>query len=54
MTCIMGDVASDGPIPGDHSTVCFGAIVVEPSLGRTFLRAAEADLGSVASRGPSK
>jgi hypothetical protein len=30
------DVESDGPIPGDYSMVCFGAVLVEPSLGRTF------------------
>lgn len=36
MTYIMIDVESDGPIPGDYSMVCFGAIVVEPSLERTF------------------
>ena len=36
MTYIMVDVESDGPIPGDYSMVCFGAIVVEPFLGRTF------------------
>ena len=32
----MVDVESDGPIPGDYSMVCFGAIVVEPELNRTF------------------
>ena|SRR5258706_16200134 len=36
MTYIMVDVESDGPIPGDYSMICFGAIVVEPSLNRTF------------------
>jgi hypothetical protein len=36
MPYIMVDVESDGPIPGDYSMVCFGAIVVEPSLDRTF------------------
>jgi DNA polymerase III epsilon subunit-like protein len=36
MTWIMVDVESDGPIPGDYSLVCFGAVVVEPGLGRTF------------------
>ncbi len=36
MTYIMVDVEADGPIPGDYSMVCFGAIVVEPSLGRMF------------------
>ncbi len=36
MTYITVDVAADGPIPRDYSMVCFGAIVAEPSLDRTF------------------
>jgi hypothetical protein len=32
----MVDIESDGPIPGDYSMVCFGAVIVEPGLGRTF------------------
>ena len=36
MAYIMVDIEADGPIPGDYSMVCFGAIVVEPSLDRTF------------------
>ena len=36
MAYIMVDVEADGPIPGDYSMVCFGAIVVEPALDRTF------------------
>lgn len=32
----MVDVESDGPIPGDYSMVCFGAILVEPGLQRSF------------------
>ncbi|MGB7413440.1 MAG: exonuclease [Thermosynechococcaceae cyanobacterium] len=32
----MVDVESDGPIPGDYSMICFGAIIVEPSLQKTF------------------
>lgn len=32
----MVDVEADGPIPGDYSMVCFGAIVVEPALQNTF------------------
>lgn len=36
MPYIMVDIESDGPIPGDYSMVCFGAIVVEPALERTF------------------
>jgi len=36
MSYIMVDVEADGPIPGDYSMICFGAIVVEPSLEKTF------------------
>jgi hypothetical protein len=36
MTCIMVDVESDGPIPADYSMTCFGAVVVEPTLQRSF------------------
>jgi hypothetical protein len=36
MTYIMVDVEADGPIPGDYSMVCFGAIVVRPALDKTF------------------
>jgi len=32
----MVDVESDGPIPADYSMICFGAIIVEPVLNRTF------------------
>lgn len=32
----MVDIESDGPIPGDYSMICFGAVVVEPDLNRTF------------------
>jgi DNA polymerase III epsilon subunit-like protein len=36
MTYVMVDVETDGPIPGDYSMICFGAVVVEPSLDTTF------------------
>ena len=36
MTYIMVDIEADGPIPGDYSMICFGAIVVEPSFSKTF------------------
>ncbi len=36
MPYVMVDIESDGPIPGDYSMVCFGAIIVEPELNRTF------------------
>jgi Exonuclease len=32
----MVDVEADGPIPGDYSMISFGAIIVEPSLSKTF------------------
>ncbi len=32
----MVDIESDGPIPGDYSMICFGAVVVEPGVERTF------------------
>lgn len=36
MTYVMVDIEADGPIPGDYSMISFGAIVVEPGLGRVF------------------
>ena len=36
MPYIMVDIETDGPIPGDYSMVCFGAVIVEPELSRTF------------------
>ncbi len=36
MSLIVVDVESDGPVPGTYSMVCFGAVVVEPSLSKTF------------------
>ena len=36
MSYLMVDVEADGPIPGRYSMVSFGAIVVEPTLRRTF------------------
>lgn len=30
------DVEADGPVPGLYSMVCFGAVIVEPELKRTF------------------
>lgn len=32
----MIDVESDGPIPGDYSMVCFGAVLVDEKLDKTF------------------
>ena len=36
MSYIMVDVEADGPIPGDYSMICLGAVVVEPGLRREF------------------
>ncbi len=36
MSWIMVDIESDGPIPSDYSMICLGAIVVEPTLEKTF------------------
>jgi hypothetical protein len=36
MAYIMVDVEADGPIPGDYSMICFGAIVVKENLDKTF------------------
>ncbi len=32
----MVDIEADEPIPGDCSMICFGALIVEPELNRTF------------------
>lgn len=36
MTYVCVDVEADGPIPGDFSMICFGAVVVRPGLKDTF------------------
>ncbi|HUG33240.1 MAG TPA: exonuclease domain-containing protein [Anaerolineales bacterium] len=36
MTYIMVDVETDGPIPADYSMICFGAVVVDDALNKTF------------------
>lgn len=36
MLYLMVDIESDGPIPGDYSLICFGAVIVEPELNRSF------------------
>jgi hypothetical protein len=36
MSYIVCDVESDGPIPELFSMVCFGAVIVEPTLSKTF------------------
>lgn len=36
MSFVSVDIESDGPIPGKYSMVCFGAVIVEPTLKKTF------------------
>jgi hypothetical protein len=36
MAYVMVDVESDGPIPGDFSMICFGAVLVTSELDQTF------------------
>ncbi len=36
MSYIVVDVESDGEIPHKYSMVCFGAVIVEPTLSQTF------------------
>lgn len=36
MSYIVVDVEADGPIPSEYSMVCFGAVIVEPGLTKTF------------------
>ena len=36
MAYVMVDVEADGPIPGDYSMVCFGAVLVREGLDETF------------------
>jgi hypothetical protein len=36
MSHIMVDIEADGPIPADYPMVCFGAVIVEPTLSKPF------------------
>jgi hypothetical protein len=36
MSYMMADIESDGPKPGDYFMICFGAVLVEPALAKTF------------------
>ena len=36
MSWFVVDVESDGPLPGRHSMVCFGAVLVDDNLDKTF------------------
>jgi hypothetical protein len=36
MSLIVVDVESDGPVPCDYSMICFGAVIFDESLNKTF------------------
>lgn len=36
MSFVMVDIEADGPIPGEYPMVSLGAVIVEPSLQKTF------------------
>lgn len=36
MSWFVVDVEADGPYPPDYSMICFGAVLVEPALSRSF------------------
>ena len=36
MSYIVVDIEADGPVPPTYSMVCFGAVIVEPTLKKTF------------------
>jgi DNA polymerase III alpha subunit (gram-positive type) len=36
MAYVTVDVEADGPIPGDYSMICFGAVLVQEGLDKTF------------------
>ena len=36
MTYIMVDIESDGPVPVEYSMICFGAVIVDEQLDKTF------------------
>lgn len=36
MSWFVVDVEADGPVPPDYSIVCFGAVLVEPTMVQTF------------------
>ena len=39
MSYIVVDIEADGPVPGDYSMICFGAIVVRDDLSEDFYEA---------------
>jgi hypothetical protein len=36
MSYFVVDIEADGPIPGDYSMICFGAVLVDEKLDRSF------------------
>lgn len=36
MSYVIVDTEADGPIPSKYSMVCFGAVILEPTLSKTF------------------
>lgn len=36
MSIISVDIEADGPIPSDYSMICFGAVIVDEGLDKTF------------------
>ena len=36
MSYIIVDIEADGPIPGDYSMICFGAVIVNENLDKSF------------------
>ena len=36
MSYIIVDIEADGPIPGDYSMICFGAVIVNEKLDKSF------------------
>ncbi len=36
MSLVVVDIEADGAIPHKYSMVCFGAVIVEPGLSKTF------------------
>jgi DNA polymerase III epsilon subunit-like protein len=36
MAYVMVDIEADGPIPGDYSMICFGAVIVDEAMDKRF------------------
>lgn len=46
MSLVVVDVESDGPIIGKHSMVCFGAVILDRNLDKTFYGQCQPELSS--------